>query len=341
MIATKTTNGSGPANGAADIVLEIKNLKTHFHTEDGVVKAVDGVDFFVKRGEVLGLVGESGCGKSVTCFSILRLVGSPGKILDGEVIFEGRDLLKLAERDMVKVRGDRIAMIFQQPQSSLNPVFKVGDQIAESLTTHRGLSYKAAWERAVELMVLVGIPDAGRRAHAYPHELSGGMAQRVMIAMALACEPELLIADEPTTALDVTVQAQILRLLAELQKDLGLGILLITHDLGIVARVADRVSVMYAGKVVESAPTAELFRAPRHPYTRGLLSCVPVPGKVKRDEPLGSIPGVVPRIPPGFIGCAFRDRCGFAEAACAADIPRRNVGPAHEALCILPEGARA
>jgi peptide/nickel transport system ATP-binding protein len=234
-----------------------------------------------------------------------------------------------------------MAMIFQEPMTSLNPAYTVGSQMTEVLRRHRGTPRAQAVDRAVELLTRVGITAPGLRLGQFPHQLSGGLRQRVMIAMALMCDPELLIADEPTTALDVTVQAQILRLLAELQKDLGLGILLITHDLGIVARVADRVSVMYAGKVVESAPTAELFRAPRHPYTRGLLSCVPVPGKVKRDEPLGSIPGVVPRIPPGFTGCAFRDRCGFAEAACAADIPRRHVGPAHEMLCVLPEGAPA
>jgi peptide/nickel transport system ATP-binding protein len=225
--------------------------------------------------------------------------------------------------------------------TSLNPAYTVGSQMTEVLRRHRGTPRAQAVDRAVELLTRVGITAPGLRLGQFPHQLSGGLRQRVMIAMALMCDPELLIADEPTTALDVTVQAQILRLLAELQNDLGLGILLITHDLGIVARVADRVSVMYAGEVVESAPTAELFRAPRHPYTRGLLSCVPVPGKVKRDEPLGSIPGVVPRIPPGFTGCAFRDRCSFAEAACAGPLPRRNIGPAHEMLCILPEGAGA
>jgi peptide/nickel transport system ATP-binding protein len=225
--------------------------------------------------------------------------------------------------------------------TSLNPAYTVGSQMTEVLRRHRGTPRAQAVDRAVELLTRVGITAPGLRLGQFPHQLSGGLRQRVMIAMALMCDPELLIADEPTTALDVTVQAQILRLLAELQKDLGLGILLITHDLGIVARVADRVSVMYAGEVVESAPTAELFRAPRHPYTRGLLSCVPVPGKVKRDEPLGSIPGVVPRIPPGFTGCAFRDRCSFAEAACAGTIPRRNVGPAHEMFCVLPEGVPA
>ena len=316
-------------------LLEIDDLRVTF----GGTAAVRGISLTVEKGETHCLVGESGCGKSVTSLAVMGLLAKGGKREAARLSFAGEDIRDYNEAQMSRLRGDRMAMIFQEPMTSLNPAYTVGSQMTEVLRRHRGTPRAQAVDRAVELLTRVGITAPGLRLGQFPHQLSGGLRQRVMIAMALMCDPELLIADEPTTALDVTVQAQILRLLAELQKDLGLGILLITHDLGIVARVADRVSVMYAGKVVESAPTAELFRAPRHPYTRGLLSCVPVPGKVKRDEPLGSIPGVVPRIPPGFIGCAFRDRCGFAEAACAADIPRRNVGPAHEALCILPEGA--
>ena len=236
---------------------------------------------------------------------------------------------------MSRLRGDRMAMIFQEPMTSLNPAYTIGSQMAEVLTRHRGGSKGAALDRAAALLGRVGITAPGMRLAQYPHQLSGGLRQRVMIAMALMCDPELLIADEPTTALDVTVQAQILRLLAELQRDLGLGILLITHDLGIVARIADRVSVMYAGEVVESAPTAELFSAPQHPYTRGLLTCVPVPGKVRRDEPLGSIPGIVPRIAPGFAGCGFRDRCAHAMPDCASDVPLRHHAPDHTYLCRL------
>ena len=301
---------------------------------------LDGISFRAEAGKTLAIVGESGCGKSVASLAIMGLLPENARV-SGSARLMGRELLGMPAEERRALRGAEMAMIFQEPMTSLNPAYTVGSQMTEVLRRHRGTPRAQAVDRAVELLTRVGITAPGLRLGQFPHQLSGGLRQRVMIAMALMCDPELLIADEPTTALDVTVQAQILRLLAELQKDLGLGILLITHDLGIVARVADRVSVMYAGKVVESAPTAELFRAPRHPYTRGLLSCVPVPGKVKRDEPLGSIPGVVPRIPPGFTGCAFRDRCSFAEAACAADIPRRNVGPAHEALCILPEGVPA
>ena len=318
-------------------LLEIDDLRVTF----GGTAAVRGISLTVEKGETHCLVGESGCGKSVTSLAVMGLLAKGGKREAARLSFAGEDIREYDEKRMSRLRGDRMAMIFQEPMTSLNPAYTVGSQMTEVLRRHRGTPRAQAVDRAVELLTRVGITAPGLRLGQFPHQLSGGLRQRVMIAMALMCDPELLIADEPTTALDVTVQAQILRLLAELQKDLGLGILLITHDLGIVARVADRVSVMYAGEVVESAPTAELFRTPRHPYTRGLLSCVPVPGKVKRGDPLGSIPGVVPRIPPGFSGCGFRDRCSFAEAACAGPLPRRDVGPAHEALCILPEGVPA
>ena len=290
-----------------DLILEVRHLKTYFYTEDGVVKAVDGVDFDVRRGEIVALVGESGCGKSVTSFSIMQLVGIPGKIVNGEVLFNGRDLLKMPESEVRQLRGDRLAMIFQQPTSCLNPVFRVGDQISEVLEIHRGMDKKEGWERAVELLRTVGIPEPEKRVSAFPHELSGGMAQRVMIAMALACEPELLIADEPTTALDVTIQAQILDLMRGLQSKLGTSIILITHDMGVVAEMAARVSVMYAGRVVEQAEVNTLFDEPYHPYTRGLLASVPIMGVVK--ERLDTIPGSVPNLidlPPG---CKFAPRC--------------------------------
>lgn len=290
-----------------DLLLQVENLKTYFYTEDGVVKAVDGVDFFVRRGEVLGLVGESGCGKSVTSFSIMRLVDRPGRIMDGRVLFEGRDLLGLGETEMGQVRGNRISMIFQQPQNSLNPVFTVGDQISEVLLIHSKMSKDDAKAKAVELLALVGIPDAEKKAEAYPHEMSGGQAQRVMIAMALALNPQLLIADEPTTALDVTIQAQILDLLRGLQANMNTAVILITHDLGVIAEMADRVAVMYAGRIIEEADVKDLFDRPLHPYTRGLISSVPVLGQVK-DE-LDTIPGNVPNLidlPPV---CRFVSRC--------------------------------
>ncbi|MBN2394171.1 MAG: ABC transporter ATP-binding protein [Anaerolineae bacterium] len=290
-----------------DKILEVRDLKTYFYTEDGVVKAVDGVDFDVRRGEIVALVGESGCGKSVTSFSIMQLVGTPGKVVGGEVLFNGQDLLKLSEADMRLMRGDRLSMIFQQPTSCLNPVFRVGDQIAEVLQIHRGMDKKEGWEKAVQLLHTVGIPEPEKRVYSYPHELSGGMAQRVMIAMALACEPELLIADEPTTALDVTIQAQILDLMRGLQGQLGASIILITHDMGVVAEMASRVSVMYAGRVVEQAAVDTLFDNPLHPYTHGLLASIPVMGVVK--DRLETIPGAVPNLidlPPG---CKFAPRC--------------------------------
>src|SRR5262249_10635402 len=262
----------------------------------------------------------------VTALAIMNLLAHTGRRRAGRLAFEGQDLLGLSDQAMAHLRGNALAMIFQEPMTSLNPAYTVGSQMTEELRRHKGASQRAATDRAADLLARRGITAPGLRLGKFPHQLSGGLRQRVMIAMALMCEPRLLIADEPTTALDVTIQAQILRLLAALQRDLGLGMLLITHDLGIVARVAHRVSVMYAGEVVESAPTAELFASPRHPYTQGLLRCVPVPGKIKRDEPLGSIPGTVPRIGPHFEGCAFRERCNFADETCRQAIPRHSAG---------------
>jgi peptide/nickel transport system ATP-binding protein len=313
-------------------LLEIEDLKVTF---GGRSAAVRGASLRVEKGETHCLVGESGCGKSVTALAIMNLLARGGQRSATRMSFASTDLLSLSDREMARLRGNRISMIFQEPMTSLNPAFTVGSQMAEVLTRHKGGSRTAALERAVELMGRVGITAPEMRLGQFPHQLSGGLRQRVMIAMALMCDPELLVADEPTTALDVTVQAQILRLLATLKRELGLAILLITHDLGIVARVADRVSVMYAGEVVERSPTAELFRSPQHPYTRGLLSCVPVPGRVQRDRPLGSIPGVVPAIGPGFAGCAFRSRCSHADATCEREIPRRQAGSTHDYLCRL------
>ena len=292
-------------------LLEVHHLKTYFFTEDGVVKAVDGVDFYVNTGEVLGLVGESGCGKSVTSLSIMRLVGLPGKIVEGDIYFEGKEMLKLPESEMVHMRGNRISMIFQQPQSSLNPVFKVGDQVAEVLSIHQKMDKEQAWQKAVDLLRLVGIPDPEKKAHAYPHEMSGGQAQRVMIAMALALNPQLLIADEPTTALDVTIQAQILDLMRGLRNTMNTAVILITHDLGIIAELADRVAVMYAGRIVEQAEVKKLFESPLHPYTQGLIASIPILGQVK--DRLDVIPGSVPNLinlPPG---CRFASRCRSRE----------------------------
>jgi oligopeptide/dipeptide ABC transporter ATP-binding protein len=288
-------------------LLEIKGLKTHFYTEDGVVKAVDGVDFKVKEGEILGLVGESGCGKSVTALSIMQLISKPGRIVEGVIRFGSTNLRELSLEDIQKIRGNRISMIFQQPQSSLNPVHTVGDQIAEVFDIHKNLSKTEAWERSVELLRMVGIPDPEQRAHAYPHEMSGGQAQRVMIAMALALHPELLIADEPTTALDVTIQAQILDLIRDLRNQMDTAVILITHDLGVVAETADWVAVMYAGQIVEQASVTELFEQPFHPYTLGLINSIPVLGEIK--DRLEVIDGVVPNLiglPPG---CRFAPRC--------------------------------
>ena len=288
-------------------LLEVKNLKTYFFTEDGVVHAVDGVDFNVFPGEILGLVGESGCGKSVTSLSVMRLVSPPGRILEGEMTLDGVDLGKLSEEEMMKVRGNRISMIFQQPQTALNPVFRVGDQIAEVLSIHQDFGKEAGRKRAVDLLKMVGIPDAERRAEAFPHELSGGMAQRVMIAMALACVPELLIADEPTTALDVTIQAQILDLILDMREKMGTSVILITHDLGVIAELAERVAVMYAGEIVEQAESQELFDHPLHPYTQGLIGSIPILGKIK--DKLDVIPGSVPNLINPPPACRFAPRC--------------------------------
>ncbi|MEP7134528.1 MAG: ABC transporter ATP-binding protein [Chloroflexota bacterium] len=323
-------------------LLEVKGLKTYFYTEDGVVRAVDGVNFEVYPGEVLGIVGESGCGKSVTSLSIMRLISRPGRVDAGEILFDGEDLLKLSEDDMTKVRGNRISMIFQQPQTALNPVFKVGDQLAEVLNVHQDMGKEAGHKRAIELLKMVGVPDPARRVEAYPHELSGGMAQRVMIAMALACVPELLIADEPTTALDVTIQAQILDLIRDMRRDLGTSVILITHDLGVVAEMAERVAVMYAGEIVEQTDVQLLFDEPLHPYTQGLIGSIPVLGEIK--EKLDVIPGSVPNLvnlPPG---CRFAPRCQarfkHALTICTETKPElQEIKSGHQVRCWLYQNA--
>ena len=318
-------------------LLEVRDLRVTFFTPAGEVRAVDGVGFSVAAGRTLGLVGESGCGKSVSAFSILRLVSPPGRIVGGSIRFDGRELLELSEREMRALRGNHIAMVFQEPSSSLNPVFTIGSQIGEAVRLHQKVDRREARRRAIALLELVEIPEAAHRVDAYPHQLSGGMRQRAMIAMALSCEPRLLIADEPTTALDVTIQAQILDLLAGLQRRLGMALLLVTHDLGVVAQRADNVAVMYAGRIVEQAPVERLFDAPLHPYTRGLLNSVPRLG-TERARRLDAIPGVVPDPLHWPSGCRFRDRCAIAVAACAAVDPAlEQHGDAHLAACIRIE----
>jgi oligopeptide/dipeptide ABC transporter ATP-binding protein len=319
-------------------LLDVRGLQTAFYTRDGIVRAVDGIDFAVYPGEIMGLVGESGCGKSVTSLSVMRLVAKPGQIDAGQVMFDGRDLLTLSDDDMRKIRGDRISMIFQQPTSSLNPVWDVGRQLAEVLEIHRNMKRAAARERALEMLRMVGIPDPERRLKSYPHELSGGMAQRVMIAMALACEPDLLIADEPTTALDVTIQAQILDLIRNLRDETGTAVVLITHDLGVVAEMCDRVAVMYAGGIVEQTDVVSLFRNPTHPYTKGLIGSVPVPGEL-RDE-LAVIPGNVPNLVDLPPGCRFAPRCAARVEASLAICTERHpsllpVANGHDVRCWL------
>ena len=331
------------ANGTP--LLRVENLKTHFHTRDGIVRAVDGVSFDVMPGETLAIVGESGCGKSVTSMSILRLLPMPpARIADGRIEFDGRNLLELSEPEMRKVRGNAISMIFQEPMTSLNPVLTVGRQIAEALVLHRGMSQKEAMARAVEMLRKVHMPEAERRVTQYPHELSGGMRQRVMIAMALACGPRLLIADEPTTALDVTIQAQILELMRELHRETAASIILITHDLGVVAEMAQRVVVMYAGRKVEEAPIEELFERPRHPYTRGLLGSMPHLGDSVNEtgKRLVEIPGMVPSLRDPAPGCLFAPRCPNAGERCSREAPPLEVhAPGHVAACWHPVAAPA
>ena len=319
-----------------DVLLRVDDLAVAFATEKGDALAVDGVSFALKKGEVLSLVGESGCGKSATAMSVLRLIPSPpGRIARGSVIFTGQNLTTMRERDLRRIRGNRIGMVFQEPMTALNPVFRIGDQIAEPLRTHRGMSKAEAWGRAAALLDEVGIPEAERRLRDFPHQLSGGMRQRVMIAMAVACEPELVIADEPTTALDVTVQNQVLHLLTRLTRDRGNSLLLITHDLGVVAETADRVAVMYSGKIVEEARVGELFAAPSHPYTQGLMRSRPRMDPSARYERLPSIPGVVPGPLARPEGCAFRDRCPIAVELCLTPPPNKELAPDHYCRCHL------
>ena len=339
-----TGTGTGAGAGEADTgdptepLLTVRGLRTWFFTSAGVVKAVDGVDLTVGRGEIVGLVGESGSGKSVTSLSVMRLVDEPGRIVDGDIHFDGRDLRAASNEEMRRLRGSRIGMIFQQPISSLNPAYRVGFQIAEVYEAHEDTKRSVGWERARDMLARVGIPDAARRARAYPHEVSGGQAQRVMIAMALAGNPRLLIADEPTTALDVTIQSQILDLLVDLQTDTGASVLLITHDLGIVAEVCDRVAVMYAGQVVEESDTKTLFREPLHPYTQGLIGSVPVIGQ--RRERLAVIPGRVPDLIDLPVACRFAPRCEARIAhgltRCTEALPALvEIAPGHRVRCFL------
>jgi peptide/nickel transport system ATP-binding protein len=322
---------------AGDRVLDVRNLKTVFFTNSGLFRAVDDVSFHVHRGETLAIVGESGCGKSVSALSIMRLVPDPpGRIVGGSVNLEGTDLLQLSDAEMRKIRGNRISMIFQEPMTSLNPVMRIGDQITEVVQLHQTMTNKQAWAKAVEMLRLVRIPEPERRAQEYPHQLSGGMRQRAMIAMALACRPTLLIADEPTTALDVTIQAQILALIVDLQKTLGTGLVLITHDLGVVAQTAQRVIVMYAGRKVEEATVEDLFDKPLHPYTRGLMASMPavISLEAKADARLNEIPGMVPSLTNLPAGCAFAPRCSLAIDRCRAEYPPlQEFGGNHWAAC--------
>jgi peptide/nickel transport system ATP-binding protein len=320
---------------AADLVLDIADLRVAFGAK---AEPVRGLSLAIHRGETHCLVGESGCGKSVSALSVMNLLAKGARRSARHIRFHQQDLLHLSERDMARLRGDKIAMIFQEPMTSLNPAYTIGSQLAEVLERHRRATRRQGLDKAADLLARVGVTAPGMRLGQYPHQLSGGLRQRVMIAMALMCDPELLIADEPTTALDVTVQAQILRLLQEIQQERGLALLMITHDLGVVARMAHHVSVMYAGQVVESGPAKALFAAPSHPYTRGLLACIPVPGSGQSGAPLGNIPGTVPRLGPGFIGCGFRERCAHAAPQCTGALPVQSLGDTHDYHCRLASG---
>jgi peptide/nickel transport system ATP-binding protein len=323
---------------ATETLLDIRGLKTWFATDDGVVRAVDGVDLHIDRGETLGVVGESGCGKTVTARSVLKLIDMPpGRFEGGQILWQGRDLIPLDNAEMDKIRAREIAIIFQEPMTSLNPVYTVGQQIAEVVSLHEKLGKKQAIARAVEMLRLVNIPNPQRRVHDYPHQFSGGMRQRVMIAMALACSPKLLIADEPTTALDVTIQAQILELMQDMKERLGMSIMLITHAMGVVAETSQRVVVMYAGKVVEEAPVASLFGNPRHPYTQGLIRSIPrVDRAALHKERLEAIPGTVPSLLDPPPGCRFAARCKYAMDICIQAVPPfKEVAPGHRVACVL------
>ncbi len=322
-----------PQAGTPGELLAIEGLKTHFYTQEGTVRAVDGISFEIRDGQTLGVVGESGCGKSITAMSVLRLIERPGRIVDGKVMLRGKDMLAVSESEMRDIRGNQISMIFQEPMTSLNPVYTCGDQIAETVELHSAVSRREAWARAVEMLTQVGIPEAARRAKQYPHQLSGGMRQRVMIAMALSTNPELLIADEPTTALDVTIQAQILELMKALRERNKMAIMLITHDLGVVAEMADEVVVMYAGKVMERAEVNTIYERPHNPYTKGLLSSIPRMGE--KRERLEVIKGVVPNPLNLPTGCLFKRRCPYAMPVCDTPPPVRSVGPGHISRCWL------
>jgi oligopeptide/dipeptide ABC transporter ATP-binding protein len=318
-------------------LLRVDNLRTHFHTQAGVVRAVDGVDLAIPPGRTLGVVGESGCGKSVTALSVMRLIDRPGRIEPGSrILFGGRDLVQLDEDDLQKIRGNEISMIFQEPMTSLNPVYTVGDQISEAVQLHQNVSRRQADERAVEMMRLVGIPSPEKRVRDHPHQMSGGMRQRVMIAMALSCNPKLLIADEPTTALDVTIQAQILELMKDLRDRLGMAIMLITHDLGVVAEMADDVAVMYAGRVVERGPVESIFSTPQHPYTEALLHSIPVLG-MTQAEPLKVIRGIVPSPLDWPAGCRFAARCDYTFEKCLQEDPPLLEAGIQQSACWLCE----
>jgi peptide/nickel transport system ATP-binding protein len=323
----------------AERLLDVKNLKTYFFTDEGVVRAVDGVDLYIEKGETLGVVGESGCGKSVTALSVMKLIPQPpGKIVEGEILYNGTDLVNLPAGQMRKIRGKEISMIFQEPMTSLNPVFTCGEQIAEALRLHEGLGRRAAMDKTVEMLKLVHIPNAERRVKEYPHQLSGGMRQRIMIAMALSCNPKLLIADEPTTALDVTIQAQILELLNELKSKLKMAVMLITHDMGVIAETAQRVVVMYAAKVAEEASVGDLFKEPLHPYTQGLLRSIPrIDLAATERRRLETIPGTVPTLRGEIApGCRFAPRCPFVKSVCTEKDPViKEVKPGHKVACWL------